>query len=106
MGLSVFQQAIHHAYAQTDGTYAWPNSREGDMLREAKKEIENSITVQTEDELRVLVELLCHSKGAPGFDQRISRLRDEAVASGKRGSKDSSNNRVTRRKACRCGRNC
>lgn len=24
---------MHHAYAQTDGTYAWPNSREGDMLR-------------------------------------------------------------------------
>ncbi|MHB9102439.1 MAG: hypothetical protein ACYC2E_13090 [Sulfuricella sp.] len=37
---SAFQQAAHHAYAQTDGTYAWPNSREGDMLREAKREIE------------------------------------------------------------------
>jgi len=37
---SAFQQAVHHAYAQTDGTYAWPNSREGDMLREAKREIE------------------------------------------------------------------
>ena len=23
---------IHHAYAHTDGTYEWPNSREGDML--------------------------------------------------------------------------
>lgn len=38
---SAFQQAVHHAYAQTDGSYAWPNSREGDMLREAKREIEN-----------------------------------------------------------------
>ena len=36
---SAFQQAVH-VYAQTDGTYAWPNSREGDMLREAKREIE------------------------------------------------------------------
>lgn len=40
MKSSVFKQAIHHAYAQTDGTYAWPNSREGDMLREAKTELE------------------------------------------------------------------
>jgi hypothetical protein len=31
---------LHHAYAQTDGTYAFPNSREGDMLKQAKKEIE------------------------------------------------------------------
>ena len=37
---SAFQQAVHHVYAQTDGTYAWPNSREGDMLREANREIE------------------------------------------------------------------
>ena len=38
---SSFQQAVHHAYAQTDGTYAWPNSREGDMLRQATHEIES-----------------------------------------------------------------
>lgn len=37
---SVYLENIHHAYAQTDGTYAWPNSREGDMLRRAKLEIE------------------------------------------------------------------
>ena len=82
MRLSAFQQAIHHAYAQTDGTYAWPNNREGDMLREAKKELENSITCQTEDEFRVLVELLSHPPfkyNASIFDRRISRLRDEAV---------------------------
>jgi hypothetical protein len=36
---SAFQQAVHHTYAQADGTYAWPNSREGDMLREAMREI-------------------------------------------------------------------
>ena len=40
MPMSPFQQAIHHAYAQTDGAYCWPNSREGDMLREAKREID------------------------------------------------------------------
>lgn len=37
---SAFLQGVHHAYAQTDGTYAWPNSREGDLLREGKNEIE------------------------------------------------------------------
>lgn len=39
---SVFLQNIHHAYAQLDGTYAWPNSREGDMLKQAKTEIESA----------------------------------------------------------------
>jgi len=37
---TVFLANVHHAYAQTDGTYRWPNSREGDMLRQAKREIE------------------------------------------------------------------
>lgn len=37
---SAFLQGVHHAYAQTDGTYAWPDSREGDLLREGKHEIE------------------------------------------------------------------
>jgi hypothetical protein len=39
-GGSAFLSHVHHAYAQTDGTYAWPNSRDGDMLRQAKREIE------------------------------------------------------------------
>lgn len=37
---SIFLSNLHHAYAQTDGTYAFPNSREGDMLKTAKREIE------------------------------------------------------------------
>ncbi len=37
---SVFLSNIHHAYAQTDGTYDFPNSLEGDLLKQAKKEIE------------------------------------------------------------------
>jgi hypothetical protein len=37
---SVFLENLHHACAQTDGTYAFPNSREGDMLKQAKVEIE------------------------------------------------------------------
>jgi hypothetical protein len=31
---------MHHAYAQTDGTYKFPDSREGDILKQAKKELE------------------------------------------------------------------
>jgi len=37
---SVFLANLHHAYAQTDGSYVFPNSREGDMLKQAKREIE------------------------------------------------------------------
>lgn len=42
---SVFLSNLHHAYAQTDGTYAFPNSREGDMLKRAKVEIEQLISL-------------------------------------------------------------
>ena len=38
---SIFLLTLHHAYAQTDGTYAWPNSREGDMLRQGMREVEH-----------------------------------------------------------------
>lgn len=37
---SVLLANLHHAYAQTDGTYKFPNSREGDILKRAKKEVE------------------------------------------------------------------
>jgi hypothetical protein len=37
--VSIFLGNIHHAYAQTDGTYAFPNSREGDMLKQAVREL-------------------------------------------------------------------
>lgn len=40
MSTSIFLENIHHAYARTDGTYQFPNSREGDMLKTAKVEIE------------------------------------------------------------------
>jgi len=40
---SIFLEHIHHAYAKTNGTYDFPNSREGDMLRRAKQEMETLI---------------------------------------------------------------
>ena len=37
---SVFLSNLHYFYAKTDGTYEFPNSAEGDLLKQAKKEIE------------------------------------------------------------------
>jgi hypothetical protein len=37
---SVFLANLHYFYAQTDGSYAIPNSKDGDMLKRAKVEIE------------------------------------------------------------------
>lgn len=37
---SVFLSNLHYFCAQTDGTYKFPNSAEGDLLKQAKKEIE------------------------------------------------------------------
>lgn len=49
---SIFLGNIHHAYAQTDGTYAFPNSREGDMLKQAVREF---LAMREErDEARIL----------------------------------------------------
>jgi hypothetical protein len=42
--MSVFLQNLHHAFAHTDGSYAFPNSLEGDLLKRAKDEIERLTT--------------------------------------------------------------
>ena len=44
MNESIFLDHLKHAYMQTNGTYKFPNSREGDMLKQAKKELETAIT--------------------------------------------------------------
>jgi hypothetical protein len=49
---SLLLEQLHHAYAQTDGSYKFPNSREGDMLKQAKKEIEQSPTPTRSDVAR------------------------------------------------------
>ena len=65
-----------------DGVCAKFIERQGQSPKTAEAEgsagFTGCITLETEDELRVLVELLCHSTGAPGFDARIARLREEA----------------------------
>lgn len=45
---SVFLQNVHHAYAQTDGSFAWPNSREGDLLKQAHREISGLLNRTTD----------------------------------------------------------
>ena len=42
MTKSVFLENARHAFLQTDGTMAWPNSLEGDLLRQAHHEIERT----------------------------------------------------------------
>ncbi len=41
---SAFIQGVHHAYGRTDGSFAWPNSLEGDLLRQGLTELEAAIT--------------------------------------------------------------
>ena len=54
---SVFLENLHHAYAQTDGCYCFPNSREGDMLKRAKAEIE-ALTAKEQKLARAAREVL------------------------------------------------
>lgn len=42
MPRSVFLENVRHAFLQTDGTMMWPNSLEGDLLRQAHHEIERT----------------------------------------------------------------
>lgn len=37
---SIFLENAHYFFAQTDGTYKWPDGALGDLLKQAKKEIE------------------------------------------------------------------
>lgn len=50
---SVFLSNLHYFCAQTDGTYKFPNSAEGDLLKQAKKEIEALETENAELKKRV-----------------------------------------------------
>ena len=47
--------------AQTDGTYRYPNSREGDMLKQAKKEIEDLTNDNTclQEKYNITIQALC-----------------------------------------------
>jgi hypothetical protein len=51
---SVFLSNLHYFYAQMDGTYAFPNSSEGDLLKTAKKEIEENWVLFRRDISKIL----------------------------------------------------
>jgi hypothetical protein len=46
---SIFLSNLHHTFAQTDGSYKYPNSREGDMLKQAKKELEAALKINSQE---------------------------------------------------------
>lgn len=42
-GESIFLSNLHYFFGQTDGSYQWPVGVLGDLLKQAKKEIESHI---------------------------------------------------------------
>jgi len=54
---SIFLENLHHSFAQTDGTYRFPNSLEGDLLKQAKKEIEQLLKKQPPERPKLLMEV-------------------------------------------------
>lgn len=78
--MSAFLSHLHHAYAQTDGTYAFPNSREGDMLRQAKKEVES--LKENRDDLLILTKswaIVWGDKISPKSLELFSQLEAKAL---------------------------
>ena len=55
MNKSIFLSNLAHFYAQTDGTYSFPNSAEGDLLKQAKREIEELTRTQNEPRMCICV---------------------------------------------------
>jgi hypothetical protein len=51
---SIALEHMHHAYAKTDGTYDFPNSREGDILKQAKKELEQLLERSDNSDYQIL----------------------------------------------------
>ncbi len=89
-GASPFMMGIHHAYAQTDGSYMWPNSREGDLLREAKKEIEalqRRLIAAASSSSRAIGSIEVTDQMAYAFNRAISdgAMSNEEVKDVKRG---------------------
>ena len=50
------------------------------QMAENRNDPNSFLSIQSNDELRVLVELLCHTTGYPGFESRIARLKEEVLS--------------------------
>lgn len=70
--MSIALGHMHHAYAQTDETYTFPNSREGDILKQSKKEIEELEAQVTDLKFR----LKCSRSEVASYSERA--LKAEA----------------------------
>jgi hypothetical protein len=55
MNKSIFLSNLEYWYLQTDGTYVFPNSAEGDLLKQAKREIEEHIRTKNEPRMCICV---------------------------------------------------
>jgi hypothetical protein len=49
MSYSIFLSNVNYFYKQTDGEYRFPNSAEGDLIKQAKKEIQELMNVDAPD---------------------------------------------------------
>jgi len=61
--MSIFLSNCHHAFAKTDGSMDWPNSLEGDLLKQAHKEIkeaeaEMALMITDNERLRVYLKTI------------------------------------------------
>ena len=73
---SVALEHMHHAYAKTDGTYDFPNSREGDILRRCKKELEHLIELSDNSDYATAVRKICEIGQADEYSdiQKYARM--------------------------------
>ena len=74
--MSIFKANCHHAFAQTDGTYKWPNSHEGDLLKQAFAEITELTAPRNVYAVMESVSL----DGPYGTDDLMSLHRDKDTA--------------------------
>lgn len=70
---SLYLSNLHYFCAQTDGTYKFPNSAEGDLLKQAKKEIE---ALEAEN-ARLQMELDASRETEDFRDEQNRQLRNE-----------------------------
>ena len=75
---SIFLSNLNHFCAQTDGSYNFPNSQEGDLLKTAKKEIE-----ELNNEIENIKKILQSPHGVFINTMRgtITKMRDADVKS-------------------------
>lgn len=75
---SVFLQNLHYFFGQTDGTYKWPEGGVGDLLRQAKREIEQQEETVPLSEYKELQKLVT-SQGIRLMEYKSQQEKPEPV---------------------------